>query len=51
MRRSVLEYGRTVPRDNSDGSFFGLVPVGDGGTYGFAGLVSDRIQDPAQAPA
>jgi FAD-dependent urate hydroxylase len=26
--------------------FFGLVPVGDGGTYGFAGLDGDRFDDP-----
>jgi 2-polyprenyl-6-methoxyphenol hydroxylase-like FAD-dependent oxidoreductase len=32
-----------------EGRFFGLVPVGDGGTYGFAGLVSDRIQVPTES--
>jgi 2-polyprenyl-6-methoxyphenol hydroxylase-like FAD-dependent oxidoreductase len=26
--------------------FFGLVPVGDGGTYGFAGLDGERFDDP-----
>jgi FAD-dependent urate hydroxylase len=31
-----------------DGRFFGLVPVGGGGTYGFAGMVSDRFQDPGE---
>jgi 2-polyprenyl-6-methoxyphenol hydroxylase-like FAD-dependent oxidoreductase len=48
--------GRTRPRGldglrlmPGEGHFFGLVPVGDGGTYGFAGLVSDRMQDPAEA--
>ena len=30
-----------------DGCFFGLVPVGENGTYGFAGLVSERFDDPA----
>ena len=30
-----------------DGCFFGLVPVGENGTYGFAGLVSERFEDPA----
>jgi 2-polyprenyl-6-methoxyphenol hydroxylase-like FAD-dependent oxidoreductase len=46
--------GRTRPRGLDglqvmlgEGRFFGLVPVGDGGTYGFAGLVSDRMPDPA----
>jgi 2-polyprenyl-6-methoxyphenol hydroxylase-like FAD-dependent oxidoreductase len=29
-----------------DGCFFGLVPVGDGQTYGFAGLDSERFDDP-----
>ena len=29
-----------------DGCFFGLVPVGDGQTYGFAGMGSDRLDDP-----
>jgi hypothetical protein len=31
-----------------DGRFFGLVPVGGGDTYGFAGMVSDRLEDPAE---
>jgi 2-polyprenyl-6-methoxyphenol hydroxylase-like FAD-dependent oxidoreductase len=31
-----------------DGRFFGLVPVGGGGTYGFAGMVSDRFEDPGE---
>jgi 2-polyprenyl-6-methoxyphenol hydroxylase-like FAD-dependent oxidoreductase len=31
-----------------DGRFFGLVPVGGGGTYGFAGIVSDRFDDPVE---
>ena len=26
--------------------YFGLVPVGDGGTYGFAGLDTERFDDP-----
>jgi len=29
-----------------DGCFVGLVPVGDGQTYGFAGMRSDRLDDP-----
>jgi FAD-dependent urate hydroxylase len=29
-----------------EGCFFGLVPVGDGQTYGFAGLDSERFDDP-----
>ena len=29
-----------------DGRFFGLVPVGDGQTYGFAGLDAERFDDP-----
>ena len=32
-----------------EGRFFGLVPVGDGGAYGFAGLVSDRLQVPTES--
>jgi hypothetical protein len=32
-----------------EGRFFGLVPVGDGGAYGFAGLVSDRMQVPTES--
>lgn len=33
-----------------DGCFFGLVPVGEGGTYGFAGVDGDRFADPLDAP-
>jgi 2-polyprenyl-6-methoxyphenol hydroxylase-like FAD-dependent oxidoreductase len=29
-----------------EGCFFGLVPVGDGGTYGFAGAGGERFDDP-----
>jgi hypothetical protein len=29
-----------------DRCFFGLVPVGDGGTYGFAGVAGERFSDP-----
>jgi 2-polyprenyl-6-methoxyphenol hydroxylase-like FAD-dependent oxidoreductase len=29
-----------------DGCFFGLVPVGEGGTYGFAGVDGERFADP-----
>src|SRR5262249_59646766 len=29
-----------------EGCFFGLVPVGDGGTYGFAGVGGERFDDP-----
>jgi FAD-dependent urate hydroxylase len=29
-----------------DGCFFGLVPVGDGQTYGFAGMRSEEFDDP-----
>lgn len=29
-----------------EGCFFGLVPVDDGGTYGFAGLDGERFDDP-----
>jgi hypothetical protein len=29
-----------------NGNFFGLVPVGDGHTYGFAGLDAERFDDP-----
>ncbi len=29
-----------------EGRFFGLVPVGGGGTYGFAGMVGERFEDP-----
>jgi len=29
-----------------DGCFFGLVPVGDGGTYGFTGVDGERFADP-----
>lgn len=29
-----------------DGCFFGLVPVGDGQTYGFAGVDAERFDDP-----
>jgi 2-polyprenyl-6-methoxyphenol hydroxylase-like FAD-dependent oxidoreductase len=31
-----------------EGRFFGLVPVGGGQTYGFAGLDSDRFDDPLE---
>ena len=48
--------GRTQPRGLGslqvmlgEGRFFGLVPVGDGGTDGFAGLVSDRMQVPTES--
>jgi 2-polyprenyl-6-methoxyphenol hydroxylase-like FAD-dependent oxidoreductase len=30
--------------------YFGLVPVGDGGTYGFAGLDGQRSDDPPAGP-
>ncbi|HEY7290038.1 MAG TPA: FAD-dependent monooxygenase [Vicinamibacterales bacterium] len=31
-----------------DDSFFGLCPVGDGGTYGFANVTQTRVRDPEE---
>jgi 2-polyprenyl-6-methoxyphenol hydroxylase-like FAD-dependent oxidoreductase len=31
-----------------DGCFFGLCPIGDGRTYGFANVTGPRLQDPVQ---